>query len=200
MTTAQLPFDVGDTVEWVSQAGASPKRKVGTVHAIIAAGKRPQDYGVRGDFGSPRPYASYLVRVPTPGGRSHRFYWPHASLLSLVTRAIVPASEPTPASSLEEAREAVINAALLPFTPAGEPLRAYVMERVDKLEAAALAEVIREVEALLGTPIAQSVLANYKTRGAAGVADYLERDWGSDEADVEAFASTLRALFQGGEV
>ena len=80
-------------------------------------------------------------------------------------------AQPTPTSSLEEAREAVINAALLPFTPASEPLRVYVTERVDRLVAAARAEVIREVEAAI--------------RGKLGV--------------TSRALTVVRALSQGGE-
>ena len=99
-------------------------------------------------------------------------------------------AQPTPTSSLEEAREAVINAALLPFTPAGEPLRAYVTERVDRLVAAARAEVIREVEAV------------FEKYGAPDHGDWCSSiqawnprnricDCGRDDA--------LRVLSQGGE-
>lgn len=95
----------------------------------------------------PAPVVPGDERCAYPGCGHPRGSMFHAERFTGRHDFVVEPAPPTP--SLEEAREAVINAALLPFTPAGEPLRTYVTDRVDKLEAAARAEVIREVEAAL---------------------------------------------------
>ena len=100
--------------------------------------------------------------------------------------------QPTPPSSLEEAREQAINAALLPFTPAGEPLHTYVTERVDNLIVVARAEVIREVEAL-------DEKAWLAQRGMFG--DLSEHDTDAAVTDLidAVLTFTVRALSLGGE-
>lgn len=76
-------FEVGEFVQWQSQAQGSVKEKVGQIILIIPAGADPFDR--RGlaawkwmfDGGAPRDHESYLVEVPSKSDRGKpKLYWP----------------------------------------------------------------------------------------------------------------------------
>ena len=84
MNANHKSFEVGDEVEWTSQAAGIVKAKRGTVEMIVPRGKRPEIKGV----GFQRDHVSYVVRVRqyNANGKVIRTqcYWPRVSALRLV--------------------------------------------------------------------------------------------------------------------
>lgn len=89
-------FQVGDAVEWTSQAGGVQTTKQGTVIHIVPAHHAPyrwpseilNTYSTAATDGArDRSHESYLVAVPgkTPRRRA-RLYWPRVSALVKVTK------------------------------------------------------------------------------------------------------------------
>jgi hypothetical protein len=79
-------FQIGNYVEWSSQAHGSFKKKVGGIVEVVRAGQRPNRdlfpdlySGPGAGFG--RKHESYVVAVKKP--RSTKHYWPNASKLRL---------------------------------------------------------------------------------------------------------------------
>ncbi|WP_059040605.1 hypothetical protein [Paenibacillus rubinfantis] len=81
-------FEVGQKVEWTSQAAGSAKTKVGAVHAIVPAGRDAFSFipdGVsRSRIKFDTHYADeirYIVAVPR--GAAHDYYCPRRSQLRM---------------------------------------------------------------------------------------------------------------------
>lgn len=76
-------LQVGDQVEWTSQAGGYEVHKQGEVICVIPPGQRPDRDAFPALWkkpgpGSPREHKSYVVRVPGRG-----VYWPRVSALRM---------------------------------------------------------------------------------------------------------------------
>lgn len=77
---------VGDVVRWTSTSKGTARRKMGTVAAVVPAGRQP-DRAAFGKLwntgagpGLPRKTVSYVVLVKRP--RSEQPYWPRPELLN----------------------------------------------------------------------------------------------------------------------
>lgn len=79
-------FELGQKVEWTSQANGVAKTKVGEIVQIVPVGKLPDrhrfEYLYRGPgVGAPRRVVSYVVKVGPV------FYWPRVSALRVAEGA-----------------------------------------------------------------------------------------------------------------
>jgi hypothetical protein len=81
-----MSFQVGDVVEWTSQAGGYKKTRRGKIMFLVPGGRHPRTIvspecvpaGTK--YTSPRKEDSYLVLV----GNKLRYYWPRVKHLKLV--------------------------------------------------------------------------------------------------------------------
>lgn len=82
-------FEIGDEVQWTSQAQGRAKTKHGKVVEVVNTGGRPSlkfvDLHKQG-CGYGRDHKSYVVRVAQgkTGSAKPKHYWPKASLLQPV--------------------------------------------------------------------------------------------------------------------
>lgn len=88
-------FNIGDQVEWESQANSSWTTKRGEIVAIVFAGHHPREILDSNEFAKynraaldgttePRNHMSYLVAVKPSGSAKPKLYWPRVSKLKLV--------------------------------------------------------------------------------------------------------------------
>jgi len=77
-------FQLGDQVQWISQAGGVAKKKVGTVVEVVRAFNGPQTKGIK-TSAMYRDHTSYVVEAVTK--RRMKVYWPLVKYLSLVSDA-----------------------------------------------------------------------------------------------------------------
>lgn len=73
-------FEVGDTVEWTSQAGGNTRTKRGRIAEIVPPNIRPNVPKIAGV----RQEISYVVEVPR--AKSVARYWPRIASLKLVSK------------------------------------------------------------------------------------------------------------------
>jgi len=83
-------IEVGDIVEWSSQASGTVRTKRGEVIEVVRAGQRPTKK--LKDMGWSRRHDSYVVRASVIDGSESqknrfRMYWPMASKLEKVVDA-----------------------------------------------------------------------------------------------------------------
>jgi hypothetical protein len=71
-----MKLNVGDRVEWTSQAGGCTRTKAGIVEVVLRPGEQPAPLSKNRNPGMPRDHESYLVRVKGRG-----LYWPRVAAL-----------------------------------------------------------------------------------------------------------------------
>jgi hypothetical protein len=77
-------FEVGDIVQWTSQAAGSSTTKQGTVVEVVAINTAPKHREQIKDCGRFRPTESYVVKVDRGEKVKPKFYWPLVSLLRMI--------------------------------------------------------------------------------------------------------------------
>lgn len=83
-------FQLGQTVEWTSQANGCTRTKRGTIVCVVDAGRSVNAKEFPGlqkgaPLGLSRQHESYIVRVPNKSGKgAGTHYWPIVSRLSAV--------------------------------------------------------------------------------------------------------------------
>lgn len=87
-------FQLGQTVEWTSQANGCTRTKRGTIVCVVDAGRSVNAKEFPGlqkgaPVGMARQHESYIVRVPSrPGAGKGRHYWPLVSQLRAVEETV----------------------------------------------------------------------------------------------------------------
>jgi hypothetical protein len=80
-----MSFEIGDKIEWESQAGGKTTRKRGEIRYVIedyeyVSSKNYPLHRTMFDSGR-RKHKSYLVSVPSTGRGKYKLYWPRVSAL-----------------------------------------------------------------------------------------------------------------------
>lgn len=82
---ADSKIELGDVVQWASQAQGVWKTKEGTVVKIVPKGDRPQSADGVSGCGWGRDHESYIVEVHHPTRKPTR-YWPLVSKLTVLRK------------------------------------------------------------------------------------------------------------------
>lgn len=91
-TQADYPkFQVGNLIEWRSQAHGNWRTKIGVVMQVIPAGSPPNRFIDQHKLwkidgpGEPRNHESYIIAIPHPD-KPTEFFWPKVGVLTKAKR------------------------------------------------------------------------------------------------------------------